>query len=284
MRGKPFLQKSDKRQFIVFTDLDGTLLDHDTYAWEAAAPAMNRCKELDIPLVLVSSKTRAEMEPIRRDMSISDPFITENGGAIFFPSTTFSEPPPNACPVAGPERLWKLPLGMPYPQLIEALQELRRVSGLNLKGMSHMTGDEISRLTGLDPKAARLAAMREYDEPFIILEEQASDPDVIVPAAKKLGLNVALGGRFYHLLGGNDKGQAMGMVIALYKKTQGRVTSIALGDSPNDFPMLERADYPVLIRSRRSFPTLKKKIPGLRFTREMGPRGWNSAILDILNA
>ena len=62
--------------FLVFTDLDGTLLDHDTYGWEAASPALAQCRERGIPIVLVSSKTRAEMDNLRRRMGLSMPFIS----------------------------------------------------------------------------------------------------------------------------------------------------------------------------------------------------------------
>ena len=45
----------------IFTDLDGTLLDHDTYSWAPAAPAIERIKKLGIPLIAISSKTLAEL-------------------------------------------------------------------------------------------------------------------------------------------------------------------------------------------------------------------------------
>jgi mannosyl-3-phosphoglycerate phosphatase len=215
-------------------------------------------------------------------MSISAPFITENGGGIFSPSSSFKESPPNARPVPGVEGLWQWSLGLPYTTLIKALQEIREELGLNLKGFSDMSLNEICRFTGLDQEASRLATMREYDEPFIVLEKRSWDEDALVNAAEQRGLRVTVGGRFYHLQGGNDKGQSMDMVISWYKQFHKGVTSIALGDSPNDFPMLERADYPVLIRSRREFPTLKEKIPRLKVAQEMGPKGWNSAVLDIL--
>ncbi len=285
MRRNPVLPESGAPFIVIFSDLDGTLLDHDTYEWGAAEPALDLCRKLGFPIVLVSSKTRAEMEPLRRRMSISDPFITENGGCIFFPSTDHADPPPDTSFVAGLEgRLWKLSLGLPYRHLVKTLKEIREELGLNLMGFSDMKVDEIYRFTGLDPEASRLAAVREYDEPFVILHEQPSDRNAIFKAAEQRGLRVTAGGKFYHLQGGNDKGQSMEMIISWYKESYGRVASIALGDSPNDFPMLERADYPVLIRSRRDFPMLREKIPRLRVTGEMGPSGWNSAILDILTS
>ncbi|MFH1490792.1 MAG: HAD-IIB family hydrolase, partial [Pseudomonadota bacterium] len=79
---------------MIFTDLDGTLLDHETYEWKEAEPALNRCKLLRIPLILVSSKTRAEINVIRNELGLTAPFISENGGGIFFPPEETHEPPP----------------------------------------------------------------------------------------------------------------------------------------------------------------------------------------------
>lgn len=267
---------------VIFTDLDGTLLDHNTYKWKEAEPALNLCKELEVPVVFASSKTRAEMEVLRQKMSVFGPFISENGGGIFFSNTDFENLPPNSSPVSGSGEMWKLSLGLPYAHLIAALQEIREELGLSLKGFSDMRVDEISHLTGLDMETARLAAIREFDEPFLIPGNQLPDEHILINAAEKRGLNVTTGGRFYHLQGGNNKGQSMEKIINWYKQSHEKVISIALGDSPNDFPMLERADYPVLVRSQRNFPSLKAKIPGLRVSHEMGPAGWNSAVLNIL--
>ena len=74
----------------------------------------------------------------------------------------------------------------------------------------------------------------------------------------------------------------MEKLISWYRQSHGEIVSVALGDSPNDIPMLERADYPFLINSSRDFPISKKRIPRLRVTREHGPRGWNASVLDIL--
>jgi mannosyl-3-phosphoglycerate phosphatase len=277
-------EKSATPFYIIFTDLDGTLLDHDTYEWKEAEPALDRCKKLGVPIILVSSKTRAEMEVLRREIALSDPFISENGGGIFFSNVTFQDPPPNAVPVSSPDGLWKLSLGLPYNHLIKALQEIREELGLNLKGFSDMRVEEISHLTGLAPEAARMAARREFDEPFIITGEQPGDENALAEAAERRGLSVTSGGKFYHLQGDHHKGQSMEMIISWYEQYHGEVSSIALGDSPNDFSMLERADYPVLVRSRRDFPLLKEKIPSLNVSRETGPTGWNSMVLAILNA
>ena len=70
-------------KIIVFTDLDGTLLHPRTYSFEAAMPALKLIKEKDVPLILCSSKTRAEIEVYRKKLDNQHPFVSENGGGIF---------------------------------------------------------------------------------------------------------------------------------------------------------------------------------------------------------
>lgn len=265
--------------FIIFTDLDGTLLDNDTYEWEEALPAINLCKNHSIPVILASSKTRAEISLLSRGMSLSDPFISENGGGIFFQNKSFPEIPEE---VSFDNGLWRFSLGMQYSLLVKKLHEIRDDLGIDIKGFSDMSIEEISEHTGLDMESARLASLREYDEPFVINEKEAINNDELIGAVKKRGLSITLGGRFYHLHGRNDKGHAMTQIMSMYKKSRKRAISIALGDSPNDFSMLKNADHPVLIRSEHNFYMLKKQIPSLTITKSTGPKAWNDAVLNIL--
>ncbi|MGD8227088.1 MAG: HAD-IIB family hydrolase [Desulfobacteraceae bacterium] len=265
---------------VIFTDLDGTLLDHETYGWEEAKPALNLCKALQVPLILVSSKTRAEMDVLRHELGLTSPFISENGGGIFFPEEGSHPVPPDT---VVEDRLWKWSLGLPYQSLVKALGEIRDELGWNIRGFSDMSLEEVSGLTGLGLESSRLASLREYDEPFILVEEGERDLDVLYDAAKRRGLNITSGGRFYHLHGKNDKGVSVDKLVAWYGEQHSHVMTMALGDSPNDFSMLKRVTYPVLIRSSRQFPELKALIPGLQVTKEKGPKGWNAAVLEILN-
>jgi len=265
---------------VIFTDLDGTLLDHDSYSWQKAEPALTLCKESQIPLVLVSSKTRAEIRALQQELGLSSPFISENGGGVFFPKEEKNLHPADAILSQG---VWKWSMGPDYGLLVKALEEIRDEQGWKIRGFSEMTSQEISRITGLDLTSARLASQREYDEPFILMEEGISDMETLNHAASRKGLRISKGGRFYHLHGKGDKGEAMRRLVSWYRTTHPLILTIALGDSPVDFSMLQRADFPVLIRSSHQYPELQKMIPRLRVTREPGPKGWNAAVLDILN-
>jgi mannosyl-3-phosphoglycerate phosphatase len=269
----------DTLPFVILTDLDGTLLDHDTYDWGPARPALERCRQRNVPVIAVTSKTRAEMDVLRRNLSMSAPFITENGGGIFFPRESGPLPPSEALAEGN---LLKWPLGPPYRDVVHALRQIRRQLGWNILGFADMSLEEISGRTGMDRDSARLASLREFDEPFVVISPSFPDDGALSKAASERGLAVSIGGRFRHLHGTSDKGAAVERLLSRYREVRPGLVSVALGDSPNDFPMLERAGVPVLVRSARSDSDLWKRIPRLRVTRLTGPAGWNEAVLEIL--
>ena len=276
----PTLEGKKGPFIVIFTDLDGTLLDHDTYEWEAAKPALAFCRQYHIPIIAVSSKTRAEIEVLQQRCNISAPFISENGGGIFFPKVLYPERPAGA---VSEGNLWKWSLGPSYGVLVNALKEIKDDLGWVIRGFSEMTPEEISKRTGLELETSRLAALREYDEPFIIVEPVVKDMVVLEKAAETKGLKITSGGRFYHIHGRKDKGEAVKRVILWYKESQPKLTTIALGDSPTDFSMLEMVNHPVLVGSPARFTGLRDRIPVLKVTQEKGPEGWNSAVLDLLS-
>jgi len=264
---------------IIFTDLDGTLLDLVTYEWDEAKPALDLCKRRQVPVILVSSKTRAEMNALRKELGLTFPFISENGGGIYFPKEGNMEPPPEALL---DEDLWTWSLGIAYTHLIRALREIREEFQLTIRGFSDMTPEEIAALTGLEMEKSRLAAMREYDEPFFLLQEDNRTAERLRQAAVQRGLRISRGGRFYHLQGALDKGDAVERLTALYKVRYSDVKTLGLGDSPNDFPLLRKVDHPVLLAAPGRFPEVETKLPGLKIMEHPGPRGWNEAVLELL--
>jgi mannosyl-3-phosphoglycerate phosphatase len=272
--------RDDEPFIVIFTDLDGTLLDHESYEWGEAKPAIDLCKKLSVPIVLVSSKTRAEMNIVRKKLGISFPFISENGGGIFFPDESANDLPSDTIQTED-LRLW--PISASYEYLQKSLSEIRDVLGYRLKGFSEMTITEISGLTGLDHESSRMAALREFDEPFIVQEDHF-DIEALRDAAKNKGLMISQGGRFFHLHGKFNKGDAVKKIISWYCESSAQVFSVALGDSPNDFSMLEQVDQPVLIRSSLQFKDIEDRIPGIIITPETGPQGWNSTVINILNS
>jgi mannosyl-3-phosphoglycerate phosphatase len=261
---------------VVFTDLDGTLLDEATYGWEAAAPALERCRSLDIPVVPVSSKTFSEIEPLRRELRLEHPFVTENGGGIFFPRARHPDPPSGSVPDGD---YWKHTAGASRDELRGALSRIREDLGWKIEGFSDMSIARIAELTQLGLSAAAAAAERDFDEPFVFLEGPPADLTPLFQAAETYGFQVTPGGRFFHLHGKSDKGSAFRIVSGCYRERRPELVTIALGDAENDWPMLEQADYPVFCGGKsRKIPPIRR----LRIAAPPGPAGWNTAVLDIL--
>src|SRR5690242_8205918 len=107
-------------QLIVFTDLDGTLLDAETYAFDASREALDALRARSVPLIPASSKTRAEIERLRADLDHHHPFIVENGGGMFIPKGYFDFPLEGAV-LRGPYQV--IEFGLPYAALRLALKE-----------------------------------------------------------------------------------------------------------------------------------------------------------------
>ena len=69
---------SQPTKLLVSTDFDGTLLDHYTYSWDAAKPALERLKALNVPVVINTSKTFSEVVQLQESLELAAPFIVEN--------------------------------------------------------------------------------------------------------------------------------------------------------------------------------------------------------------
>ena len=267
-------------RILIFTDLDGTLLNHDDYSFEDALPSLEMIRQSEIPLILTTSKTRRETELLQNEMGIDDPFIIENGAAIYFPPkyTDFfiddsqHEPPFQVMQI--------IQLGISYDRIRAFIEEIR--DQFNIRGFGDMSAQEISDITGLPIGRAEFARARQYTEPFIMGQDK--DIYLLQGIAVERGIKITKGGRFHHMIGVHqDKGEAVKMVRNIFDRKQGeKHLTIGLGDSINDVPMLTNVDIPVLIpHPERGF--LDASFPGLIRAGEAGSKGWNEVMERLLN-
>ena len=259
------------RQLLVFTDLDGTLLDHHTYRFQAASPALERLREAGIPVILNSSKTRPEMESLQQQLGIEAPFIVENGAAAIIPAGNL-----------GKDTGLVVSFSAPLDEVHDVLRSLRQ-EGYRFRGFMDMDAAEVAAVTGLPHMAAARAKQRIGTEP-LLWEGSADALTQFQAQLQKAGLQLIKGGRFYHAMGQYDKADAMQYLVKRYQSwyPEQQIVTIALGDSPNDARMLESADYAVIIKGVNSD---KLEITGagvvLRSQGE-GPVGWNECIQSLL--
>ncbi|NOX71425.1 MAG: HAD-IIB family hydrolase [Candidatus Micrarchaeota archaeon] len=258
-------------QTIVFTDLDGAMLD-EGYSYDAVKESVAKLKERKIPIVICTSKTRAEIEIYTNELGIGDPFISENGGAIFIPKGYFDF---DFDFTKEDGRYCIIELGTPTEKLIEVLGKIKKY--YRIKSFHDMTDEELSHDAALPLERAKKAKLREYDEAFKILDVGAED--VIKQVINEAKLQFVRGTRYWHIHGDNDKGKAVRILCNLFRRKYGDIKTIAIGESPNDFPMLDAVDRPYLVRRFDNAFTSEKYIKAWG----IGPDGWVYAIKEEIN-
>jgi mannosyl-3-phosphoglycerate phosphatase len=273
--------KKSYARLVIYTDLDGTFLDHQTYSCLEALPALRAAQAQGVPVVFCSSKTRDEIEVLQRFTLARDPFIAENGGAIYIPGDYFPFPLEGD---AVQNSQVVIELGTPYAKLVAALRALRLEFPGRLLGFSDMTAAEIAADCGLTPAEARRAKHREYDEVFKIISTDPHLEQAILQKIEQAGLRYTQGGRYYHLHGETDKGRAVARLTQLFRRAYGEVFTAGFGDSANDLPLLAAVDLPVVVAKPDGNydPAIIERLPHARRAGGVGPQGWRKEMMKIL--
>lgn len=274
--------RNGERALLVASDLDGCLLDA-SYSYEPARPALGALARQGVPLVLCSSKTRGEMESLVRVLGLDSPFIVENGGAILVPTRQMPRPPGERLSEGADEPYATIVLGTPRKVLVEALSDISARTGVHVVGFAGLKPAELEKLTGLSTAAAEQALCRAFDEPFLA-EGGPDAAAAITREAHRRGLKVTRGGRFHHLTGQIDKGDALRRLIGVYAASGRLFRTVALGDAANDLTMLQTVDRPIVIplADGRLDAVLAAALPQAERAPVPGPAGWNEAVLAVV--
>jgi mannosyl-3-phosphoglycerate phosphatase len=272
-----------ERKLVVITDVDGCLVDHATYSHAAADPAIARLKASGIPVVLCSSKTRAELERVQEDLGLIAPFVVENGGALYVPAGTFPFAIPGASQAAGYE---VLDFGRPHEGVLATLLMTAGRLGIDITTFSGMSVQAVADDCGLSLSQARLAKLREYDEPFRLVVPNPAARARLCSALRSAGLRCLTGGRYDHATAGSDKGAPVAALTRLYARVYGQTVTVGLGDSLNDLELLTAVDIPVVVRNRASDSSglLARQVRNAIVTTSEGPAGWHEAVTSLLDA
>ncbi|MCP1199721.1 mannosyl-3-phosphoglycerate phosphatase [Notoacmeibacter sp. MSK16QG-6] len=248
---------------IVFSDLDGTLLDHSSYDFAPALPAIRRLQDAGIPIVPATSKTAAEVAPLMKRIGLEGPAIVENGGGV----------------INGSDTAYR---SGDYLIVRERLDQLPPAMRDRFKGFGDMGVDGIAKATGLPLDAAKLAGERQFTEPGLFdgTPDELSD---FLDALHSLGISAKKGGRFLTLANGrHSKADKMSMVC---KEIDAEPPIVALGDAPNDRAMLEAANIAIVVRNpdHGGIDVAETAQRRVIQTTQPGPMGWNEAIQAILD-
>ena len=259
-----------QQRLIIFTDLEGTLLDSHTQQWQPAGDWLARLKQHQIPVILCSSKTAAEMMLLQDELGIGPlPLIAENGAVIQVGDNWQDED--------GPRRI----IGSPHEEIQHVLHQLRENDGYKFTTFSDVSEQTVCEWTGMNLKHAGLARLHEASE-TLIWRDSDERMRAFEDTLASLGLQFVQGARFWHVLdqrGG--KAQAVSWLLSRYQQQEGfRRISIGLGDGPNDAPLLDSTDFAVVVKGlNRAGVHLKEDTPERVYhTHSSGPEGWREGL------
>ena len=250
-----------QQPLLVITDLDGSLLDHHTYRWDAAAEWLAELQRNQVPVVICSSKTAAEIVPLQKRIGLTGiPFIAENGALVQMSA----------------QRRVRVPPESPgYDALCQTLSTLQ--SRFRFQGFCNFSNAEVAAMTGLAEGEATLARQREASE-VIVWRDDEEKLEAFRAALAQHQLQLTQGGRFWHVMPtGSGKGEALRWLLGQYDHVP---TTIGLGDGPNDAPMLDAVDYAVVIKgySKKSVSLTRQDAQQIYHTAHYGPEGWKEGL------
>lgn len=268
------------KKILVFTDLDGSLLNHYNYSWEDALPALTRLEKNSYPVIFTSSKTSAEIHQIKQEMGNIHPCISENGAVVTIPSGYFE-------PVTHDDNKSNFKsyfFAKPYKEIIAVLTALRDEYQFSFRGFNDIQLDELVALTDLSEEQAKLSKQREASEP-LLWKDSDSALEYFEELLKKEDLIITRGGRFYHVMSDVNKGDSINWLFEKYQDMEAATewVTIGLGDSYNDIEMLKSVDYPVLVTNPGTKQPDMSEVNNVYKTRLPGPEGWNEAVFELLN-
>lgn len=261
---------------LIFSDLDGSLLDHDTYDWQPASPWLRSLKQHNIPVIITTSKTVNETTQVQQELGLENcPFIAENGASIELPESWRRH-------ADYPRKLFSTG----YVEICALLERLRLENHFNFSGFSTLADSDVATLTGLSLAQAKRARQRQASEPVLWHD----DSDALQRFIHQLdchGLALTQGGRFYHVMGkGVSKGCSALWLRHQYQQiTHTPFVTLGLGDGPNDISLLRTTDYAVVIKSQnQQHITLGDAFTGKAyFTHQTGPTGWSEGLCHFIS-
>lgn len=266
--------------YYIFTDLDGTLLNHDNYSLGRIKNFINKIK-LKNHIIFSTSKTFCEILEINKKINLNFPFIVENGACIFFPND-YSFFDPNKTKFFNYKNYLGYKLSKLSPKIIEnKLCKLQKKYDFSL--FSQLKFDHLSKITNLKKNSLINCTKRLFTNP-IYWNDTDEQIKAFILDVKKISktFQITKGGRFYHLADNYNKGTALLKFLEIIKFSEkNNFKTISLGDSENDISMLEQTDYSCIVKREKVKIPLKKNT-NIYYSINKAPDGWRESIEFIL--
>ena len=267
-----------KITLLIFTDIDGTLINNDTFFEGKNIEIAETLHEHNHILIYNSSKTFDEIVNMQKKFNTSFPFICETGGGIYYKNlfTQASDELREGYSIMYESKKIEM-----FKKIIK--EEVQKNFKDDLDMFDDLCLDEKSRLSGLKGNDLHLASKRD----FSILINWKSDDGRYSKFKSVLhghGLKLIKGGRFSHICASHDKGQAVKFFLNQIKSSgmYNKILTIGIGDSTNDLEMLSNVDYACVVKSKNNNDLMKKiDISKVLLSTQHAPEGWAECIHKI---
>lgn len=267
------------KSYLIFTDLDGTLLNHHSYSFGDNIKIIQILLDHSHQIIINSSKTFLEILKIRKKLGLeSMPFSCENGAVIYYPKSNFQKPLGSL----NFKEFWKKKVITKSSQFWHRylLQQNKYfkfeiAQDLPIKLLKERTG-----LKDIKPMLSREGSQ------LIIWKDSQLNLSKFKKQIKRIHSGVFIqGGRFIQLSSSCSKRISTKLISHTYFEQfhdKYYKSIIAIGDNQNDIDMLNYAKYPCLIKSNKSqFPKLYKNKNQIFQSRSLAPKGWKEVIKDL---
>jgi mannosyl-3-phosphoglycerate phosphatase len=282
---KPFAQPATgfARQLVVVTDIDGSLLEPGTRSLSDERAALDFLAARGIPLVINSSRTRAEIERLQRTLRMQTPFISEHGSALFVPDGSFPFVSPRARPAVGGR---VIEFGRRYHEVVDTLRITSREIGVKMVGFAELTIEDVARELRVPIVEAQLAKLREYTELFRFVDEQDATRSRLMKTLRRRGLRCWRVGTHYLVGAMPDRAESLEALKAMWAQAWGDPLVVGFGDSEDDVAWLRHANVAVFVQNDRCGVPARvlSKLPTVQVTRSAGRAGWSEAVFEFVGS
>ena len=251
---------------LIFTDLDGSLLNNETFKFDEIKNFITNCLKKGIKLIPNTSKTNFEILEFVKELNFEVPYITENGSSI------------HNLNILDPHISKKIVLARPVNEIYKDFtKNVKKQLISNCNFLSEMDTDKQKSILGLRGRKLELAINRNYT--FLITfnggENEVRD---LMRSCHNIGLSLNQGGRVISI--GDNVNKLIGMqktlnILKSYNEFKD-VFTIGVGDSPNDLEMLDEVDFPCLIKRKNNENLLNKE--KYTISTKEAPYGWQEVV------
>lgn len=267
---------------VVVTDIDGSFLEPGTRSLRDEQAALDFLAARGIPLVLNSSRTRAEIERLHQTLQMLTPFICEDGSALFVPHGSLPFVPERARPAVGGQ---VIEFGKRYHDVVDALRLTCRESGVTVVGFAELSIEDVARELGVAMVEAQLAKLREYTELFRVVDENEVMLSRLFKALHRKGLRCWRAGTHHVVTGTADRVESLRTLRAIWKQAWGDPVMIGFGDSEDDVAWLRHVDIAIFVQGEHTGVPARvlSKLPTAHVTKWPGRHGWSEAVFESVD-